>query len=375
MLTHTQLVALHRSLRDERVLSVYIDGTATDPATQRSWRMQLNHGLTDLRTWLEGSSHNEREEFEKCVRVLDATLERFPVSIGAPGWAAFITKEGVRDAQQLPAPVPTLAVWSTGACLAPYMRVLKQSRPVFVVITDATKAGLYRYHVGKLTHVETIRAHHVVEPALHMGGPPRQGFHTGTRGSAGRDSAQRSLLSGRDRMLAETVARIGALAREDEWILVGGIKRVAAHLAQDFASVAPNRVLELPSLDVHLSEAEIARAAAAGASALRDAFDARRVAEISEKAGAHGLGVIGATDTEAALGQASVRELYITHRYLEDHGADAEAAVRAALDQDASVEEVSGQAAEQLDSLGGMAASLRFRPSPIESVIETAGTV
>jgi hypothetical protein len=56
-----------------------------------------------------------------------------------------------------------------------------------------------------------------------------------------------------------------------------------------------------------------------------------------------------------------VRDLYITHRYLEDHPAEAEAAVRSAIDQAASVEEVSGAAAEQLDAHGGMAARLRYR--------------
>ncbi len=375
MLTHTHLVALHRSLRDERVLSIYVDGRATDPATQRSWRMQLHHGLTDLRTWLEGSSHEEREQFERCVRMLDATLVRFSVGIGAPGWSAFITPDGVQDAQRLPAPVPTLAVWSTGPCLAPYMRALKESRPVIAVVADASKADIYRYSFGKLDRVETIRAHHVVEPASHMGGPPRLGFHTGTRGSAGRDSAQRSLLSGRDRMVAETVERLNVLARDGAWIVLGGIKRVAARLAEHLAPIAPSRVLELESLDVHASEADITQAVRAGASALRDAFDARRVAEIAEQSGAHGLGVLGPAETQRALAQASVRELYLTHRYLEDHAAEAEEAVRSALDQDASVEEVSGEAGEGLDRFGGMAASLRFRPSAVEGTVEPSTIV
>jgi hypothetical protein len=374
MLTQTQLVALHRSLRGERVLSVYVDGTASDPAIQRSWRMQLHHGLTDLRTWLEGSPHDEREQFERCVGLLDAALAGFRGGIGAPGWVAFIAADGVRHAQQLPAPVPTLAVWSTGVCIAPYMRALKQSRPVFVAVADASKADLYRYRLGKLDRVETVRAHHVVEPPSHMGGPPRQGFHTGTRGSAGRDSAQRSLLEGRDRMVADTVERIGDLAAGDEWILLGGIKRVVARLAQRLGPVAPNRVLELTSLDIHASLADIAQAARAGASQLRNALDVRRVAEIAELAGANGLGVVGPAETRRALEQASVRELYLTHRYLEDHAAEAEGAVRSALDQDASVEEVSGQAAEHLDHLGGMAAGLRFRPSTTEGTIEAANT-
>jgi hypothetical protein len=62
-----------------------------------------------------------------------------------------------------------------------------------------------------------------------------------------------------------------------------------------------------------------------------------------------------------ALDQRRVRDLYITHRYLETHAAEAEGAVRSAIDQAASVEEVSGVAAAQLDAHGGMAARLRYR--------------
>ena len=36
MLTYSQLVALERSLRDERVLSVYLRGAADDPASRRA---------------------------------------------------------------------------------------------------------------------------------------------------------------------------------------------------------------------------------------------------------------------------------------------------------------------------------------------------
>ena len=43
MLTQAEVLTLHRSLSSERVLSVYIDGSAADPAEQRSWRTQLDH--------------------------------------------------------------------------------------------------------------------------------------------------------------------------------------------------------------------------------------------------------------------------------------------------------------------------------------------
>jgi hypothetical protein len=367
MLTYAQLVALHRSLHGKRVLSVYIDGSAADPAIQRSWRIQLDHSLTDLRRWLEGSSHDEREQFTQCVNLLDAAVAGFSAGVGAPGWAAFITADAVRDAQRLPAPAPTLAVWSTGPCIAPYVRALKESHPVIVVVADARKSAIYRYRLGELERVDILRAYHFIDHPEHMGTPPRLGFHTGTRGTAGRDSAQRSLLKGRDRMIADTVDRVCELAGADGWILVGGIRRVVARLAQPLAAVAPERVLELESLDVHSSDADVADVARSGASALRNSVDDRRVAAIEELAGAHGLGALGPADARLALEQSSVRDLYVTHRYLEDHAAEAEQAIRAALDQDASVEEVSGRAAKRLDEHGGMAAGLRFRAVAVEA--------
>ena len=372
MLTHVQLVTLHRSLRSERVLSVYIDGTAADPARQRAWRVQLDHSLDDLRAWLADASKDEREQLERCIHLLEDQLAAFAGGVGAPGWAAFITANGVRDAHQLPVPVPTLAVWSTGACLAPYMRALKETRPVVIAVADARKVDLYRYCVRKADRVETLRAHHAVDKPLHMGTPPKQGFHTGTRGTAGHDTTQRSLLAGRDRMLAEAAERIRDLAGADGWIVLGGIPRVVARLAQQLSPITPHRVLELAALDVHASEADIAEAARAGASTLRDASDGRRVAEIADLAEAGGLGVVGPTATRRALEQSCVHELYLTHQYLEDHAADAEDVVRAALDQDALVEEVSGDTAKRLDEHGGVAARLRYRVAEAEGALERA---
>ena len=364
MLTQAQLVALLRSLEGERVLTVYLDGTAADPAVQRSWRVQLDHSITDLRTWLADSARDDRAEFERCVERLQEQLASLEVNVGSPGWAAFITADRVHEAHHLPVPTPTLAVWSTGPCLAPYVRALKENRAVVVAIVDARQAELYRYRLGTPDRVETVRAHHVVQETAHMGTSARQGFHVGTRGSTGHDAAQRSLLAGRNRMLEQAASRMLELADADGWIVLGGIRRVAIPLASQLEERAPGRVLTLPALDVHAAASDIASAARAAASTLRDSHDADRVADIAGQAAAHGLGVTGNVETKWALEQRSVRELYLTHRYLEDHGADAEDAVRSALDQDATVEEVSGDAARELDAVGGIAAGLRFRPAP-----------
>ncbi len=360
MLSYSELVMLERSHRGARVLSVYLDGSATDPAVQRSWRAQLDHALADLRTWLDDSSREERAEYADCARRLESELGAFGAGIGALGWAAFITSDAVQYAERVPMPMPTMAVWSTGMCVAPYMRALKESRPVIVAVMDARKASLYCYQWGELDHVATLHAHHVVEPPSHMGDSPRVGFHVGARGTAGRDVAQRSRREGMKRMLAEVAERATALAGRDGWILLGGIPRVVAHAARLLSPVAA-RVGRLASLDVHATPADIADVARTGASALRNAWDALQIDAIEEQAEAGALGVVGAVATDRALELSCVGALYISPRYLADHAADAERAVRRALDQDALVEEVSGEAEQRLEIHGGIVARLRYR--------------
>src|SRR5688572_8553997 len=257
MLNSSQLVSLERSLRGKRVLSVYLDGTAKDPAKQRMWRVQLDRSLSDLRTWLKGSSHSEREELESCLRALEQQLAPMTGNVGAPGWAAFITADRVHEASLLPVAMPTQAVWSTGVCVAPYMRALKELRAVALVLADATRAAVYRYHLGKLVHIETIHAHHVVMAPSHMGDTPRSGFHSGTRGATGHDEAQRSLLDGKNRMLAEAAERVMRIAGSDGWVVTGGIPQVSRQLVGTLATLAPGRVLNAESLDIHASEAEL----------------------------------------------------------------------------------------------------------------------
>jgi hypothetical protein len=365
MLTQTQLSALHRAHRDERVLSAYVDGSIADPAGQRTWRLHVERAIKDLRSWLDDSARDEREDLDHCVGVLEEQLGAFDPTVGAPGWVAFITRSGLVDAHALPVQVPTRIVWSSGACLAPYLRALAEAQPVLVAVVDASRAELYRYQFGKIEKMQLLRAHHVMEPPSHMGGSSGEGFHPGTRGSTGADAAQQSLLEARDRMLKEAAERLTEIAGNTGLMLIGGIPVVAARLEELLSAVAPGRVMRLEHLDVHSSEAMIADAAKGGAAEWRDARDADRISAVVDRAGASGLGILGATATRNALAADSVHELFVTRSYLEDHPAEAESVVGAAYDQAAIVEELSGSAAELLDSFGGIGASLRFRPAQV----------
>jgi hypothetical protein len=360
MPTKAELATLERSLRDSLVLSVYLEGGAADPAAQHAWRVRLDHELATQRARLSDASHEERDRFDACVRILDGTLESDGVQAGASGWVAFIEPAGVRHASSLLAPLPLFASWGRGAFVTPYLRALTEQHPVLVAVIDARKATVYSYHAGVLEVVASLHAHsHAAQPA-HMGDAPRVGFHSGTRGIAGRDALQRTRRAGTSRMIAELVDRVTTLAGHDGWVLLGGIPRVVAHAARPLAE-AGVRVLSLHSLDVHASTARIAEAARAGASTLRDAWASRQLDEIATRASAGGLGILGREQTERALALSSVRSLFVSERYQAEHPTEVEAAVRSALDQDASVDVVCRDAGRELDARGGIAALLRFR--------------
>lgn len=360
MLTTRQLITLEESLRDARVLSVYLDGGAGDFAALHSWRVQLDQSLKNLREWLAGSSHAEREDFERCVLLLEEQVGSLSGGIGAQGWVGFITNGEVRYADRLPVPMSTLAVWSTGACIAPYMRALKQDRPVAIAIADRRKTTVFRYHLGKLQLKRTLHAVAHFGPVSHMGDAPRVGFHVGVRGAAGRDEEQRVMLQATRRMLKSAAETVLALAGDEGWILTGGIPRTAKALAGVLTASARGRVLHIELLDIHASEAEIKRAAEEGSSALRDSFDSARVEEIVKNANGNGVVALGPAQTREALQQSRVGELYLTHSFIEDHAAEAEDVVRSALSQGALVEEVVREAATKLDGHGGVAARLRY---------------
>jgi hypothetical protein len=117
MLTYTQLVALERSVRDECVLSVYRHGAADDPAARFVWRRELNKSLRDLRRWLTGAPHDEREQFELCVRRLETRLAPCASGLPSPGWVAFITSDMVYHSEELPVEGQRTIVTATSGLL------------------------------------------------------------------------------------------------------------------------------------------------------------------------------------------------------------------------------------------------------------------
>ena len=365
MLSFSQLATLYQTTRGSKVLSVYVDGTATDPA-HRTWHVELDNALARIRHDAAGTTHAERLALNDSIEHLELACTTLREGIGAPGWVAFVTAQGIEHASALPSRVATSVHWTDRIWISPYVRLLQHSRSAVIALIDARKTVLYRYQDGEFEQLDVLRAHHEIGDLTHMGAPPTRGFHSGTRGSAGREAAQRALLEGTSRMLVEVAERIKELARDDVRFLIGGIRRVTRRLTRRLPHVITDRMLLLDSLDVHATPAEISAAARHGLAILRERVDLHALDDVVEQAGAHTLGVLGAESTARAITLQGVRALYLTPRYCDAHQPEVEELVRAAIAQDAFVEEVGGDAAIALDRIGGIAASLRFRPSALD---------
>jgi hypothetical protein len=363
MLTLMELGELARSLRDERLLSVYVDGRVSDPAARNAWRTRLDGELRALRRSLDDAPRADREAFDRAATHL---LDQLALDGGpaGPAWVAFAGGDGVRYAGSLPTSVPARVEWTTGPCIAPYLCALKQQRPVLAAVVNSRRTSLHRYQEGTVEALGTIEAEWHGGPPSHMGDAPRLGFHPGTRGAAGTDEAERRRLAAIATMAATTAKRLAALAGRDAWIVLGGTPEPLGALQKALPASLVDRTLVVPSLHDGASEAMVRRAAEEGASLLRTLHDLVDVDELFERYGAAGLAVVGPEATRRALDDGSVQSLVLTQGFLTTHADVAEATVRAALEQRAEVADVGGAAGERLDRHGGgIGARLRFTRS------------
>jgi hypothetical protein len=363
MLTHAELTNLEQALRHRTVLSIYINGEVSDNAARTQWRTELRNALDSIGTSLAEATHAEREDFAATRKLAESTVSGFTPGNDAPGWMGLFTPDEVHFAGTVGVPVPTVVTWSLGANVAPAVRVLKEARPVLVVVADATRARIYRYVDRSITLAESTDRDAKVDQPYYMSRPAPQGFSSGVRGEPGTDAAQRELRKATDQMLKEVSGRISALSGDDAWILIGGIDVVAAALHGSLEKRLADRSAVVP-IDVHDTEPTLAGIAREHASRLRVAEDLRQVENVLSAHAAGGTGAVGLKDIDQALLNGQVNELFVTSSFLKDHPEEAVSAIRRAFDVSASVEHVSGDAAEKLDAAGGIAAKLRFTLAP-----------
>jgi hypothetical protein len=364
MTTYQDLVELENAIGDHQVLSVYVTGGEKDPAKQKSWQIDLKNSLDEIEASLDGKPHAEREAFAVAREAAVKKSGEDGGVIRSPGWAGFFVGEKEYHAGGVPAAVRTFAAWDIGPRLTPYVRALKESRPVIVAALDKRQALIYKYSDREVQLLETVVAQTPMEEPYHMGSAPAQGFRLGTVGSTRTDEVQRELNDAIRRMLSSVSDKISKIATEDSWIVLGGLKSMAHEAFERLPKKLTDRALIAEGVDVRATESDVGELARQSASELRDRRDLQLITDAIDGAASQGLGAVGMLDVKAALEQGRVHDVYFTLSFLEQHTDDAEDMLRMALGTRALVEHVSGNAALKLDEVGGVAARLRYVLSP-----------
>lgn len=356
MLTQDQVVRLHHDIGDRRVLSVYIDAQDDDPAQKREWRVRLRHMVATL---ADNQDPEERASSEEALGRIESELSSVRGQLPRPGWVGFATPDRLLYAGPAPAPVPDLLRWDCGIHLAPYVRALKQSRVVRIVLMDQLQARIFRYRLGSLEMEATLHGEHTAQRG-DFGSSKRASTSSGTRGEARTDAAQRSKEASTERLIRDVIRRLVADQEDDALVVLGGNFEITAAVLRNLPDGQRVRAIEASELRVDATDVEIRSAAEAAASVLSARLHSDLVENVIDAARSDGRGCLGREHVERAL-QVGAVDMLVVSRPFSRHDPDAaNLLIRSALDQGGSVEEVGGAAGDQLDGVGGVGARLRF---------------
>jgi hypothetical protein len=360
MLTHDRLADLYGRVRDRHVLSVYIDGEQHDPAERRVWRTRLEQALSERRREIEGNGPSGLEAFDGARALLLDQLDEFSNFMPDRGWVGFATQTEVVYADNVPAPMPDLVAWEKGLRVAPYVRALKQERPVVLALADRHQARLYTYRAGELEQVDEFAATEDTDDPSDAQSARRSGERSGTRGNA-TDDAQRQVEVRAEALLERVVDRVRELAGSTGLIVVGGTRETGKRLLHLLPDALTGRAEEVGSLHLEMTASQLKDHAEAIASGLTQRIQAELVERALDRALSGGKGVFGGEDTVRALLERKVDTLVLSRSFLNENPDRADHMVGTAFEQSADVEEVSGPGAERLDEeAGGAAALLRW---------------
>jgi hypothetical protein len=360
MLNHDELVELYREHRERKVLSVYLDGKATDFAERNAWRRRLEQALVEAHRVVDGSP-GEETAFRKAQKALEGALAEFPSFLPDRGWVGFATEDGLVHGGSVRVPMPDLIRWENGIRVAPYVRALKQERLVVLALVDSRRARIFEYRGGELTEPENLSAETFLGDLTDMNQSKRPTAHSGVRGKTATDAAQKSLGIVADRMMKKLAEGLTERVGTTGHLVIGGTTESVAQAREHLPSGLRSRTIEWPSLRVEMSDAEVRDALEAAASKLNQSRQEEELAEVIDQARSGGKGALGADPVQKALKESRVDTLFLSRGFIRANPEYADHLVGTAFEQHAEVEELSFEGAERLDTEGeGVAARLRY---------------
>ena len=360
MLAHSELMELYRSLEDEPTLSVYVDGDEHDPAARSAWKTRLEAEVNRVRDGLEGGNG---QAFESAWQRVWAELREYEEGfLPGAGLAAFATPERLVHVARFPVAPPTVVRWENGLRAAPYVRVLKQERPVIVALTDRERARIFAYRDAELAERPSLRTDTDMGDLGEVGVGKRSARASGRRGETSSDQAQRILEVEADRLMAEVARRLEDEAGHEGFIVLGGTQETISRVAGNLSKSARERSAQKPSLHLEMDTPSLREAVREVASGLTEGWQRTVVDSVLDAARSGGKGAAGRDDTIRALRERRVDTLLLARAVVSDEPDLADRCVGTAFAQGAAIEEVGGAQGDRLmEEAEGLAARLRFR--------------
>lgn len=363
MLAQSELMELYRSLETEPTLSVYIDADQHDPAERGAWKTKLEGEVSRVRKEL---ANGDGDAFDAAWgHVWDELKDHEDSFLPGAGVAAFATADRLVHVAKLPIAPPTQVRWEEGLRAAPYVRLLKQDRPVVVVLVDRERARLFTYRDAELVELESMVAEKDIGDVGEVGMNKRGSQASGRRGQTANEKAQRILAVEADRLQTAVAERVAELVGSNGFVVVGGTKETTAHLVDHLPKSLQSRAETQPSLHLEMNVNELGEAVRDVASRMTEEWQRELVDEIRDAAHSGGKGCLGRDETIRALQERRVDTLIVARAFVEQHPDLADRCVGTAFGQSAAVEEVGGVLGDTLmREADGLAARLRFRIRP-----------
>jgi hypothetical protein len=359
MLTQAELVELYRTLQGEKVLSVYLDADQTDPADRGAWRTILEGEVGRVARSLNG----DEETFQKAWSHIEKELRSAETGfLSGRGLVAFATADELAYVERLPISTRTLVRWENGIRAAPYIRALKQQRPITIALVDKVHVRLFTYRESELREEHEIRADTDLGDLSDVGVRKAPGRNTGVRGETSTDQAQRVLEESTDRMLKGLAGELEGKVADDGILILGGTPEAVRMLGQMLPKRLQERTTERHSLHLRMTPNELKEAVRQIASEFTAERQDHLVAEVLDASRSGGNGCHGVEDTAQALQEMRVDTLLLSRDFVWDNPDFADRCVGTAFAQGARVMEVGGSAGERLqEEAAGIAARLRYR--------------
>jgi hypothetical protein len=248
MTTRDDFAGFSRALEGRMVLSVYIARENEDPGMGSAWMKRLEVALGDLRADLEVTAPTDVPAFERAVEWVLSGVESFGRILPHEGWCAFATEDRLWLAEGLAFQPPEMVRWRLGAAVAPYVRALKEERPVVLAVLSGLHANVYRYEHGGLSAPMELHAEWPSAEAGDVGISKRASRSSGVRGATKSDYTKRTQDENVRRHHKQLEDVLREMAGEGDVVMLGGTQKAIHAVRKDLEEIFRGRLAELPEV-------------------------------------------------------------------------------------------------------------------------------